>query len=200
MKLAANSAILVGGKSTRFGSDKVFLQLGNQNVTALLYQRLSSLFHTVQVVAAIHKPLPLQNVNILYDRTPGLGPLGGLLTALENTQDDYTFILPCDLPFIQTEMIDLLWQNRNDADVIIPCHGNKTEPLSAFYHKRCIPFIKQSLREGKRNMRSFYMDLKIQKVDFEPHFRKEEIQRMFTNINFPSDHLQAEKIYKERKR
>ena len=194
VQIPANSAVLIGGKSLRFGSDKAFLRLGNQYVSERLVQLLASIFSSVCFIASTKRSLPLRGLKVYYDREPGLGPLGGVLTALQNSKHDYTFIVPCDLPFIQPKLIEQLWQHKTDADIIIPFYNDHSEPLTAFYHKRCIPHIEQTLRRNEHHMHSIHANLVVQKFALEKFFTKSQIERMFFNINFPEDYNKAMEI------
>jgi molybdopterin-guanine dinucleotide biosynthesis protein A len=197
MKIPANSAILVGGKSLRLGFDKAFLRLGDEYVSERLVRLMASMFSSVCFIASTKRPLPVKDVKVYYDREPGLGPLGGLLTALLNSEHDYTFIVPCDLPFIQPRLIELLWRQNTDAEIIIPFYNDHMEPLAAFYHKKCIPHIEQALYRSERHMLSFHANLFVQKFALQTFFTKAEIERMLFNINFPEDYKKALEIDKE---
>lgn len=183
MKIAAQGAILIGGKSRRFGRDKAFIEFDNEPISVRLYRLLKSIFKDSCLIASTLRRIPVPGAEIFYDKIPGLGPLGGLLAALANSSYPYTFILACDLPFINIRLIKHLWETRDDADVILPIYFDKIEPLAAFYHKNCIPQIEAALEDGKRKMDSFWSHLSINKIDLTKNFSAAEIEQMFLNIN-----------------
>ncbi len=43
---------------------------------------------------------------IAVDLQPGLGPLGGILTALQSAKHSRVLFVGCDMPFLSGEMID----------------------------------------------------------------------------------------------
>lgn len=194
MQIDANSAVLIGGKSKRIGFDKAFLRLGDEYVTERLIRLLCSIFSSVCFIASTKKQLPVTDVAVYFDRESGLGPLSGLLTALQSSDHDYSFVVPCDMPFIQSKLIEVLWQHKFDSDIIIPYVEDRAQPLVAFYHRRCIPHIEQALRGSDRHMLSFHANLNIQRLQMETFFKKEELDRMFFNVNLPEDYSKAIEI------
>ena len=163
------------------------MELEDEFISVRLYRLLSSIFEDSCLIASTPKKIPVPGADIYYDINPGLGPLGGVLTALTNSSHPFTFILPCDLPFVNIHLIKHLWSARYTADVIIPTYRDRMEPLAAFYHKNCIPKIESALENGKRKMDSFWSGLSIQKIDLTTDFTYAEINRMFLNINSKTD-------------
>ncbi len=104
--------VLVGGKSRRFGRDKLrehlspTLDEGNGN---LLVQRpiaaLRAVFGSrVKLVGACHESLVNKADGTFFDRFPSIGPLGGILSALDVCAGD-VFVLAGDMPNISPQSI-----------------------------------------------------------------------------------------------
>ena len=91
-------AVLAGGQSRRMGRDKALLQLGDQTLIERVLAAAHPLGYPRLIIgdpaAYAHLGLPVHP-----DRHPGLGPLGGLYTALSTT-DAPVLLLACDLPFL----------------------------------------------------------------------------------------------------
>lgn len=85
-------AVLAGGKSSRFGSDKALALLDGQTLIARAVNALSSLCDAVVVVGRETAPAP-----VLPDRPrAGMGPLGGLAAALHHADEcGYDTVLSC---------------------------------------------------------------------------------------------------------
>lgn len=92
-------AIVAGGKSRRMGQDKAHLLVDGVPM-------LVRTIFTAQAVAArvfvVGRPpeMGLSNIEFLNDAVPGLGPLGGIATALRHvkTASASVLALACDLP------------------------------------------------------------------------------------------------------
>jgi molybdopterin-guanine dinucleotide biosynthesis protein A len=85
-------AVLAGGLSTRFGSDKALAELGGHTLLATAVDALSGWCEYVVVVGRETAPAPT-----LPDwPRPGMGPLAGIAAALHLARDEgYTAVLTC---------------------------------------------------------------------------------------------------------
>jgi len=85
-------AVLAGGKSSRFGSDKALAQLGGRTLIARAVDTLSGWCEYVVVVGRETAPAPT-----LPDwPRPGMGPLSGIAAALHHARDEgYEAVLTC---------------------------------------------------------------------------------------------------------
>ena len=93
-------AVLAGGRSTRFGSDKALAEVAGHTLIAHAVDALAQWCDHVIVVGRATAPAPT-----LPDwPAPGMGPLGGIAAALRHAQDaGYAQALTCgvdslDLP------------------------------------------------------------------------------------------------------
>lgn len=90
-------AVLAGGMSSRFGSDKAMAELGGRTLMARAVDALSGFCEHVVVVGRELAPAPT-----LPDwPRPGMGPLGGLAAALHHARDEnYQAVLTCGVDSI----------------------------------------------------------------------------------------------------
>ncbi|MBU0510046.1 molybdenum cofactor guanylyltransferase [bacterium] len=187
-RIAASGAVLVGGRSRRFHSDKAFMPFGGTSVAQLLFERLSSVLAEVFFVAdQVNKLAGHEHVTVA-DLQPGLGPLAGLQATLHHAANDYSFVTACDLPFLDERLLPILWQNTGEADVIVPVWNDRVEPLAGFYHRRCYAQVEAALEAGRRSMRDFWPLVNVVRVDVTRHFDPESIERMFFNVNTPGEY------------
>jgi molybdopterin-guanine dinucleotide biosynthesis protein A len=102
-------AVLAGGLSTRFGSDKALAELGGRTLLARAVDSLSGLCEYVVVVGRATAPAPT-----LPDwPRPGMGPLAGIAAALHLARDEgYAAVLTCgvDSAHLPDDLLDLLGQ------------------------------------------------------------------------------------------
>ena len=96
-------AVLAGGQSRRMGRDKALLPLGDQTLIERVIAAARPLacpcFIVGDPATYAHLGLPVHP-----DRHPGLGPLGGLHTALGATGAP-VLLLACDLPFLTPDFL-----------------------------------------------------------------------------------------------
>jgi molybdopterin-guanine dinucleotide biosynthesis protein A len=100
-------AILAGGRSSRFGSDKALAMIDGRPMLEHVAERLSGQCDGL-VVAGRDWP----GIDRVDDRPePGLGPLGGLAGALAHALDhgfDAVLTSSCDLPALPDDLIAML--------------------------------------------------------------------------------------------
>src|SRR6476659_6598378 len=102
--------ILIGGRSSRLGTDKAFVELDGMTLAeravanvqrGLSPQRItmvagsSTQFATEAIIA---------DVPFIFDLYEGRGPLGGLHSALAYARTPWIFVLACDYPFVSTAL------------------------------------------------------------------------------------------------
>ena len=68
---------------------------------------------------------------VMPDERAGLGPLGGLLTALDRIDSPYTFCCPGDAPLLSSTLVARLATALHEpsADLAIPHDGERCQPL-----------------------------------------------------------------------
>lgn len=100
-------AVLAGGQSSRFGTDKALAEFRGRTLLAHAVDTLSGWCEHVIVVGRAEAPAPT-----LPDwPRPGMGPLAGLAAALHHARDeDYEFVLTCgvDSLALPDDLPDLL--------------------------------------------------------------------------------------------
>src|SRR5256885_8246683 len=81
--------ILAGGGSTRFGRDKALAEIGGRPMLEGMIELLQSVTRPVKIVGVAGKYAAF-GAEIVEDRWPGEGPLGGIITALEDADRSAT--------------------------------------------------------------------------------------------------------------
>ncbi len=92
--------ILAGGRSSRFGSDKARVQVGDGPLLLALRRELRQHGHAVEFVADRADRYADLGLECLVDWLPECGPLAGLATALQHRQQrrpGWLLLLSCDL-------------------------------------------------------------------------------------------------------
>src|SRR5262249_14192059 len=101
---------------------------------------------------------------VIPDRTAGVGPLGGIETALSYTDADWNLVVACDMPAVAAEFLrDLVdAAQRSGADVLVPVGpSGRLEPLCAVYHRRAAAALRQALDRGVRKVTEAFNGLNI---------------------------------------
>ena len=133
--------ILIGGRSSRLGTDKAFVELGGKTLlqtaietvrNALPSERITSVAgsSTQFAINAITSDIPF-----IFDLHEGRGPLGGIQAALSYAKTPWIFVLACDYPFVSDELINLMAEKVSEefGAVVPEQNDGRMQPLCGFY-------------------------------------------------------------------
>lgn len=102
-------AVLVGGNSVRFGSDKALFKVAGKPMARVIADVMYSARITkVFVVGNSQSTADVLGLAFVADSYPGEGPLGGLITALRATESEILCVLPCDVPGVKPDRVQEL--------------------------------------------------------------------------------------------
>jgi molybdopterin-guanine dinucleotide biosynthesis protein A len=90
---------------------------------------------------------------ILADDVPGLGPLGGLASALRAADGAPALVVAWDMPFVTVELLRALRRRGEEgASAVVPVHGTHAwaEPLCAWYAPAGLATCRALLDAGAR--------------------------------------------------
>jgi molybdopterin-guanine dinucleotide biosynthesis protein A len=200
-----------GGGSTRFGTDKALVSLAGKTMLQRTGELLDSVCDNVNIVAVEgrYEDAPWA---VLADRWPGEGPLGGILTALLNLNDaarsrppsgrrarvhaEAALVLSCDMPFLTADFLfDLRDRaSRSSALVVVPQSDDGLEPLCACWNFRALEEVQTAFDSGVRKVTEAMKRLPMEVLDESVWKRFDKNNRLFWNMNTPTDYEEARQI------
>jgi molybdopterin-guanine dinucleotide biosynthesis protein A len=185
--------ILAGGKSTRMGTDKAFVDFEGRTLLARALALAREVSADVRIVGSKDKFASFASV--IEDEFPNRGPLGGIHAALRASHTDLNLILAVDMPFVHRALLEyLLEQARNapEASAVVPRGNEGWQPLCAIYRRKFAVAAEEALRAG-RNRIDLLFDAASTRV-----IERDELERagfssdVFRNMNTPEE-LQSQK-------
>jgi molybdopterin-guanine dinucleotide biosynthesis protein A len=192
--------VQAGGRSTRFGRDKAFVELGGKTMLARTTELVSQVCDSVQIVAPAGK-YPSAPATVLPDLYPGAGPLGGIITALSaptasSAPAEWALIVSCDMPFLTSVFLAFLCSRAvaSDKQVIVPQSGSGLEPLCALWKRGALPQIQAAFDAGVRRVTEAMKRLPMEVLDESLWKRFDTHERLFWNMNTREDYEDARRI------
>ncbi len=175
-------AIMAGGRSSRFGSDKALLEYGGQ----ILLQRTAGVLRNagldVLIVGPPERGEQAPGVAAVQDEYPGIGPLGGICTAL-HARPHGVLAVAVDMPFLSAPLLRYLASLAAEADVVLPIVDGRGQQLHAVYGPACLPHIEAQIARGDYKIDRFFGHVRVRRVE-EPELRRFDPElRSFRNIN-----------------
>lgn len=184
-------AVLAGGEGSRMGMPKGLLRLGNQPILEYLLDRLSWPGPTTLITAPGRENPPgwRRFTHEFVDPVAGLGPLRGVLTALEQARTEWVVVLTVDMPRVGRQQIEELlgsvsaeaWgamfarQSESDERII--------EPFPLIIQTRAAAILRERIERGA---------LSVAKLILEPSFNIRQVPEewkddVWMNLNRPDD-------------
>jgi len=185
--------ILAGGRSSRMGRDKAFLQLGGRTLLDRALEVARAVAAEVRIAGQKEKFAAYAPV--VEDVYPGRGPLAGIHAALRSSTTELNLVLGVDTPYVDPAFLRYLigQAEASGAVVTVPRIGAKYEPLCAVYRRQFAQLAEQSLQAGRNKIDPLFEKTSLRIVD-EAELRMLAFDReMFDNLNTPEEWEQARK-------
>jgi len=187
---AIEAFILIGGASSRMGSDKAQLKLGSRSFVELIAAALSAISPSIKLVgttAGVPELIKVPDIN------PGWGALGGLHTALAACTATWAAVVACDLPFVSSDLFSHLTTLREGFDAVVPVQSDgRQQPLCALYRTEpCLPVAAELIAAGERKPRALLAAVKTRWVSAAELDHLPGAANFFMNVNSPADYERA---------
>jgi len=183
--------ILIGGASSRMGTDKAQLELNGQSFLEVIASELCSIAQPVRSVSS--NALPggsFPHIPNIPDVHPRWGALGGLHTALAAAKSSWVAVVACDLPFVTADLFRRLAMLREGFDAVVPVQADgRPQPLCALYHtESCLPEATKLIATGERRPRALLAAVNTRWVSPAELDDLSGAANFFANINTPADY------------
>lgn len=152
-RIPVTGYLLAGGKSRRMGQNKALLAWKDETLLARAARTLELAADQV-IVLGSPELYGGFGYDVVADKVPGLGPMGGLYSALHHSKTDWILLLACDMPLIDEPVLGGILDAaiaHPDVDAIVPETARGLEPLCAAYHVRTLPKVEAAVAEAQAN-------------------------------------------------
>lgn len=179
-----NGLVLIGGKSTRMNKDKSKLVYHNnlpqhRYLTNLLENYCENVYVSVRDEAQAEE---FDN-DVITDKFIGLGPYGGILSAMQSDPTSAWLVVAVDLPYLDEATISNLVTNRNTskaATCFIDPKNEFPEPLITIWEPRSYPILLEFLSKGYSCPRKALINSDVEVL-------LERDVKALTNVNTPEE-------------
>ena len=178
--------VLVGGTSTRFGTDKLrtpWAAVG-ESARPLVQHPIDTLRAVfgprVAIVGHCHHSIPPLADAVIPDQHPGIGPIGGIASALA-AWGGPVFVLAGDMPnMLPTHIRQILQAAHADpAPSAVLASTDRIHPCAGLYRASAIGALHAAIERADHRLRSAIPPDAILRVPIDP--------AAASNINTPAD-------------
>ena len=180
--------VLSGGKSSRMGRDKGMVPLNGKPMISYILKTLNDVDLPITIIAN-DTGYESFGYRVIPDVVMEKGPIGGLLTAFENTEAQAVLLISCDMPFIPKETIRNIIEAGEPSTIVAAQTEKRINPLLALYPVNFKEEVKARISTGRLKMTDFILENKHKLVT--SGAGKEE--QNFRNINTQQELREAEK-------
>jgi molybdopterin-guanine dinucleotide biosynthesis protein A len=136
------AVVVAGGRSTRFGDrDKIVTDLAGSPMIRRVAERLTRACDAVVVNCRADQRDAVADalgglsvpVDFAVDPDPDHGPVAGIGTGLRAVDTEYALVVAGDMPFVDPDFVDYLFDRVGDHDAVLPRPDDWYQPMQAVY-------------------------------------------------------------------
>jgi molybdopterin-guanine dinucleotide biosynthesis protein A len=169
------------------GKDKALLTLGGKPLIARGVRKLSRVCAEVAIAGGSEALASFGRV--ILDKSPGCGPLGGIVAALEQSPFEWNLFLAVDAPFVPVSVLKaLLFTAAGSPSVCVMARARGVaQPLCAVYSRGALEVLRQELAAGRWKVtQAIAAAGEVKLLDFDD-------STWFANLNTPEEFAEAER-------
>lgn len=179
--------ILAGGKSSRMGRNKALLPYNGTPLIESVYRVMAELFEKVAIVTNSPDEYAFLPCPKIPDIHVGKGSIAGIHAGLAWSPEERLFVVGCDMPFLEKELIRHLAALSAGESGVVPCTPGGLEPLHAIYAKRLLPLLDEALTSDRKRIIDLVDLMGARVVPAGEIAAVSPLFRSFINLNTPED-------------
>jgi molybdopterin-guanine dinucleotide biosynthesis protein A len=162
--------VLAGGQGRRMGGvDKGLVPLRGKPMVAWVLERLAPQVDGILVNANQNAEAYAKFGHpVVPDAIGGFaGPLAGLHAGLSAAATPLVVTVPCDSPFLPSDLVSRLRRALGDNDLAVAKTGDQPHPVFSLVRRSVREHLEQFLSGGGRKIDAWYATLKVVEVPFD---------------------------------
>ena len=169
-----SAIVLAGGRSSRFGSDKLVAEMDGRRILDLAIEQVAAVGDEILLVLAPgdERVLPTSSAIVRRVIDPELhgGPLVGLLAGLEAVEQPIVVLVGGDMPTLSGAVLGLMIRaliaSEASADAVVLASRGERLPLPAVLRTGAATTVARRLvGDGERRLRSLFERLPTRALD-----------------------------------
>lgn len=183
-----SAVLLAGGRSTRMGEDKAFIEVEGAAAWQRQLAKLQALGPGELLLSANRQQeFPeIPGVRMVYDEAESLGPLGGLVSVLRQANESLVLVLGVDLLAMPEEFLRRICDQAFLDSGVVYKSGNHFEPLAALYPRTLLTLADECLKNGQLSLQGL-LAMAVDDGAMQEHPLPSDASRFFFNVNSPED-------------
>lgn len=178
-----NIGILAGGKSSRYGKNKILEDISGKT----FLETICSEFNGYNLIISTNGVNYDIEAKYVYDENIDIGPIEGIRKILLESDSEYTCIVSGDTPLVKKELYEFISTYIcDDYDIYVVIEENKIHPLCGIYSRKVLPYIKEAIKNKNYSVTKLIENLRTKYIDIK---YVNELRKCLINVNYPSDKI-----------
>ncbi len=174
---------MAGGKSSRMKFNKAFAEIKGRPVINIIVDKFTRLFDETIIITNEPDLYYKLGPEIHTDIYPSMGPVSGIHSGVYHARYDQVFIMGCDVPFMNMDMVEYMFSKLDDYDSVVPEIDNYLQPLSAIYSKKCLPVLTNCLQNNRVKLIRIFEELNSLTLNQAELEKFGVVEEIFLNVN-----------------
>lgn len=183
------------------GANKALLPINETANIDRMVKRLAPFFSSPILVTNHPDDYRFLGLKTTADHFPGKGPLAGIHAGLIASSYEVNVIAACDMPFVTAELAAAMVKQIRDFDAVIPVIYEKQHPLFSIFKKNIASKMEECIKNDRLRMKDLFEKINVLYVTEQELLtdgdEKESLERVFFNMNHPSEYEEAKKWAEE---
>jgi molybdenum cofactor guanylyltransferase len=186
-KVSVSGLVLCGGRSTRMGTDKAWIDVGGEPLVVRTARLLAEVADPVLLAPGTPGRLGDLGYPEVADEEEDRGPLAGLVAGLRASPHEVAAVVAVDLPWLNPGLLAFLAGLWGDEDAVVPVTAQGPQPLHAIYARTALPALGEELAAGRLGLRAALSRLRTRTVEEREWRTLDPSGRFAQNLNTPED-------------
>ncbi|MDE1161039.1 MAG: molybdenum cofactor guanylyltransferase [Acidobacteriaceae bacterium] len=188
-RLPVHGFVLVGGQSSRMGTDKALLPFHGRPMVEIAVGKLKEVCEVVSVVG--NRDDLAAFAPVVHEARVGCGPVAGVEAGLAAAERAWTMFIPVDVPLVPASVLHEWADAVLARDEVRVSHlfAEVNQPAFCMVQRSCEAAVHASVEAGERRLLRLLSGL-------EGYWRYDlpsrEVERWFANVNTPEELIAAE--------
>lgn len=179
--------VMAGGESSRFGTNKALVKWQGKTLMEDIIQKALTVTNNVVLSVKNLSDYNWLDLPKIPDEKRGIGPMGGLYSALKALSSSKVLIIACDMPLLDPRFIKFMIDIQAPEPVVIPKAKGRLHPLHARYHKSLLPVIEALIEKSAYKMSELLKKVPVKKINQEDVAQEIDLEACLSNVNTVED-------------
>lgn len=161
------------------------LKLAGETLLRRTERTLYALLDDVLIVGPQLRTEQVRRAEVVPDLYPGIGPLGGIASALSARRGCAVLTVAVDMPFLSETLLQRELEVAGNADVVLPVVEGRGQQLHAVYGPACLQPIEAQIARGEYKIDRFFPAVRVHRLEEAEVRALDPDLKSFQNVNTP---------------